>query len=634
MNLVTLEKVSKHFSERPLLEEASLLINADDRIGLIGANGSGKTTLLRLIAGLEPPESGQITVWGGVRIQYLSQEPELDDKLTVLDQLFHSDSPPLQRLTAYRQTARQLEAEPHNVALQNRLTNLTDELERTGGWTAEAKAKAILTRLEMADFDALVGSLSGGQRKRVALARALLDPADLLLLDEPTNHIDADAISWLEEYLLTLPTALLLVTHDRYFLDRVANRIVEIDRRELVSYPGNYSAYLRLSTARQERLAAGESKRQALLRRELEWLRRGAMARSTKQKARKQRIEELQQLSYDRGEQAVVMALAGRRLGKQVLTATGLSKAFGDNLLFKDVDFSLTPGERIGIIGPNGVGKSTFLDILAGQVSPDSGEVNWGETVQLAYYDQLSRQLPLNRKVIDFINEKAPLIRTPDGRRLEAAQMLEWFLFPRPQQQAQIGSLSGGERRRLYLLYNLLLQPNVLLLDEPTNDLDIQTLTVLEEFLDHFQGCLLVVSHDRYFLDRTVDYLAVFENGRFSPRYPAPYDNYRQLRQAEAAERQLQPSEAKSLSRPDERRPAPGALRERQGLSWKESRELETLERTIAALEEKRDVIQTAINQSGADYEQLNQLAGKLATIEEELETAVDRWLALEELRH
>jgi ABC transport system ATP-binding/permease protein len=627
MNLVTLEKISKHFSERPLLEEASLLINDNDRIGLIGPNGSGKTTLLRLIAGLEPPENGQVIVWGGVRIQYLAQEPELNDALTVLDQLFQSDSPQLQRLAAYRQAARQLERDPENKTWQTRLTDLANELEHTGGWAAEANAKAILTQLGMADFDVLVGSLSGGQRKRVALARALLDPADLLILDEPTNHIDADAINWLEEYLLGLPAALLMVTHDRYFLDRVANRIVEIDRRELVSYPGNYSAYLTLRAERQERLTAAETKRQALLRRELEWLRRGAMARSTKQKARKQRIEEMQQIGQDRGDQTVAMALAGRRLGKRVLEATNISKAFGDNVLFQNIDFSLTPGERIGIIGPNGVGKSSFLDILAGHLAPDSGQVTWGETVRLAYYDQLSRDLPLERRVIDFINEKAPLIRTNDGRRLEAAQMLEWFLFPRPQQQALIGSLSGGERRRLYLLYALVLQPNVLLLDEPTNDLDIQTLTALEEFLDHFQGCLLAVSHDRYFLDRTVDYLAVFEDGRFSPRYPAPYENYRRLREEQAA--------AAVAAAPSPIKAARTAVvANRSSLTWKESRELETLERTIAALEEKRDVVQTAINNSGANYQQLNQLAEKLAQLEGELDTAVNRWLELEERRN
>jgi ABC transport system ATP-binding/permease protein len=628
MNLVTLENVSKHFSERPLLEDANLLINNNDRIGLIGTNGSGKTTLLRMIAGLEPPESGQITVWGGVRIQYLSQEPELNDELTVLDQLFQSESPQLQRLAAYRQTARQLEREPENAVWQTRLSDLAHELEQSGGWAAEANAKAILTRLGMSNFDALIGTLSGGQRKRVALARALLDPADLLILDEPTNHIDADAIDWLEQYLVGLSCALLMVTHDRYFLDRVANRIVEIDRRELVAYPGNYSAYLQLSDERQERLASGEAKRQAMLRRELEWLRRGAMARSTKQKARKQRVEEMQQISYDKGEQTVAMVLAGRRLGRRVLEATNLSKAYGDNVLFQNVDFSLAPGDRIGVIGPNGAGKSSFLDILAGHLAPDSGQVSWGETVHLAYYDQMSRNLPLDKKVIDFINEKAALIRTNDGRRIEAAQMLEWFLFPRPQQQAYIGSLSGGERRRLYLLYNLALQPNVLLLDEPTNDLDIQTLTVLEQFLDHFQGCLVVVSHDRYFLDRTVDFLALFEDGRFSPRYPGPYDNYRRIRAEEKEATAVVPPPP-----PKATRPTPPTTAVPTTLTWKERRELEALERTISALEEKRDVIEAAINDSGMDYQQLNQLAVKLAQLEGELDTAVNRWLELEEIR-
>jgi ABC transport system ATP-binding/permease protein len=517
MNLVTLDNVKKQYSERVLLDGVDLLINAGDRIGLIGVNGSGKTTLLRIIAGLEPVDSGQVTVWGGVRIQYLPQEPRLEDSFTVLEQLFAGDAAPIRLLRDYEWVSRQLQQQPTDQALQAQFSALTAEMDRTGGWAAEAQVKAILTRLGITDFAAPLTALSGGERKRVALAQALIDPADLLILDEPTNHIDADTIAWLETYLMNAPGALLMVTHDRYFLDRIANRIVDLDRRRLVNYPGNYQRYLEQRAAREANLATAEQKRQGILRRELEWLRRGAMARTTKQKARKQRIEELQQIRYDLGEERLLMALTSRRLGKQVLTVRGVSKRYDDLQLFEGVDFELAPGDRVGMIGPNGAGKSTFLDILAGYVAPDAGEVRWGETVRLGYYDQQSRGLVDQMKVIDFINERAPLVRTPDGTRVEAAQMLEWFLFPRPQQQAQIGALSGGERRRLYLLSVLVHQPNVLLLDEPTNDLDVPTLAVLESFLDRFEGVLLVVSHDRYFLDRTVDYLAVFENGRFSP---------------------------------------------------------------------------------------------------------------------
>lgn len=628
MNLVTLQDISKQYSERQLLDCVNLQINKGDRIGLIGVNGSGKTTLLRLIAGLEPPDTGSVRVWGEVRIQYLPQEPVLDESLTVQEQLFDSDLPQIRLLRDYEWTARQLQQDPTSPEWQERLAALSDQMEQTNGWETEAKIKAILTQLGITDFAASIGALSGGQRKRVALARALIDRADLLILDEPTNHIDAEAIAWLEDYLATEPGALLMVTHDRYFLERVVNRIVELDRRQLTSYPGNYSRYLELSADRQEQLIAAEAKRRNLLRRELEWLRRGAKARSTKQKARKQRVEELQQINYDQ-ENQVSIALARRRLGKKVLWVQQLGKTFAGQSLFQDVDFSLEPGDRVGIIGPNGTGKSTFLDILAGKVAPDTGSIEWGETVRLGYYDQQSSSLVESLRVIDFIEEEAPLIQTKDGRRISAFQMLEWFLFPRPQQQAKISSLSGGERRRLYLLYVLIHQPNVLFLDEPTNDLDIQTLTVLEEFLDHFQGSLVVVSHDRYFLDRTVNYLISFEEGRIGDRYPAPFSTYQQLR-AEEAQATLtvgQRANAASAKGDEPRRRS----RPRK-LTWNEQRELERLEADVEALEAKRAQLQTDINNSGADYLKLQALAKELQELEATLEAATIRWLELSEI--
>jgi ATP-binding cassette subfamily F protein uup len=635
MNLVTLENVGKQYSERPLLENANLLINTGDRIGLIGVNGSGKTTLLRIIAQEESPDVGTVTIWGGVRIQYLSQNPPLNDEFTVLEQLFDSDSPQVRLLKLYERVSLRLRERPSDPELQSQLANLTSEMERTNGWAAEANVKAILTQLGITDFEALIGTLSGGQRKRVALARALIDPADLLILDEPTNHIDADTVAWLEEYIAKTAASsslgagsLLLVTHDRYFLDRVANRIIEIDRRELVSYPGNYSHYLESQGERHERLAGAEEKRRQLLKRELAWLHRTPMARGTKQKARIQRIEEMQQIEYDSGDNQVVIALASRRLGKRVLEAHDLAKSYGDLHLFQDVNFDLIQGDRIGIIGPNGAGKSTLLDILAGDLEPDAGEVKWGETVKVGYYDQQSRALDpaiaKNMRVIDFINERTPLIQTDDGRRIEAPQMLEWFLFTRPQQQARISSLSGGERRRLYLLSILVTQPNVLLLDEPTNDLDIQTLNVLEQFMDHFKGCLIVVSHDRYFLDRTVDFLATFENGSFSPRYPAPYDAYQERRQAEIAEKVVVKKTAVPPPRPRTDQP--------RKLSWHEKKELEGLNGRIETLETEQTQLQEAINNIGSDYERLNELAAQLQTVEAELENIMERWLELSEI--
>jgi ATP-binding cassette subfamily F protein uup len=622
MNLISLEGVSKQYSERQLLDGVNLLVNEGDRIGLIGLNGSGKSTLLRLVAGLEAPDAGNVAMRGGSRIQYLPQEPPLDESLTVLAQLFDSDSPQVRLLRDYEWASQQLQQQPDNLYWQEQLGALSNQMEHSGGWSAEANVKAILTRLGITDFAAPIASLSGGQRKRVALARALIDRADLLILDEPTNHIDAETIAWLEAYLLAQPGALLMVTHDRYFLDRVVNRIVELDRRQLVSYPGNYSRYLELSAVRQENLLAAEGKRQNLLRRELEWLRRGAQARSTKQKARQQRVEELQQLTFDRGDQTVSMALAGRRLGKKVLQAAHLSKSFDDRLLFRGVNFYLETSDRIGIIGPNGAGKSTLLNILAGKITADSGTIEWGETVQLGYYDQQSSGLDESQRVIDFIENEAPLIRTKDGAVISAFQMLEWFLFPRPQQYAYIGTLSGGERRRLYLLYKLIHQPNVLLLDEPTNDLDIQTLTVLEEFLDHFQGCLVVVSHDRYFLDRTVDFLVSFEEGQVSARYPAPFETYARLRAEES-----QPATERRPETPLDRK-AGNKARPRK-LTWKEQQELQSLEARIEVLEAQKATFQADLNASGSDYVRLQTLAEQLEAVETELEIVEERWLEL-----
>ena len=629
MNFVTLENVSKQYSERVLLENASLLINDGDRIGLIGPNGSGKTTLLRLLAGIEGVDAGQITIWGHVRIQFLPQDPDLDPELTVLETVFHSDAPLMRVLRDYEAASERLQKNPADARLQMAFAEATAVMDRSNGWAAEAIAKTILTKLGITQFDDKIGTLSGGQHKRVALAHALIAPADLLILDEPTNHIDADTIAWLEEYLKSRSGALLMVTHDRYFLDRVVNRIVDLDRRQLVSYAGNYGRYLEKAADRHDQLAAGEKKRQALLRRELEWLSRSPAARSTKQKARKQRVEEMQVLRHDRREAQIAISLASRRLGKRVLEARGLGKTFGDLNLFHDLDFELAPGDRVGILGPNGAGKSTLLNILAGKLPPDSGTVAWGETVELGYYDQLSGGLRDDQRVFDYIADAAPLIKNADGFRIDAAQMLEWFLFSRAEQQTYIGSLSGGERRRLYLLHMLVRQPNVLFLDEPTNDLDIETLAVLEQFLDHFQGCLVVVSHDRYFLDRNVDFLVSFEDGVLGTRFPSPYETYRRLlnaeREVESAERGVGSAERQSpvsnLQSPVSRK-----------LTWKEKQEMTAVEAQLAALETRIPDIEAAINNAGSDYTRLQALSDELTAVRAALETAETRWLELSEI--
>ncbi len=625
MNLIRLDNLTHHYSDRILFDSVNLLINEGDRIGLIGRNGSGKTSLLRLIAGLETPVAGEITVWGSVRVQYLPQEPDLPLQTSVLDYIFQGDAPQLQLLRQYETVSEALQQAPANAELQAQFATITQEMDRTHSWQAEAEAKAVLTRLGITTFQAKLGTLSGGQQKRVALARGLINPGDLLILDEPTNHIDAETVSWLEQFLLTMPGALLMVTHDRYFLDRVVNKIVELDRRALVSYSGNYGRYLEQRATREDQLKTAETKRQALLRQELAWLHRGAQSRTTKQKARIQRVNELQTIEYDKGDQRVALALASRRLGKRVLEATNLSKAYGDLTLFRNLDLQLDPGDRIGIIGPNGVGKSTLLDMLAGKTSPDSGQIIWGDTVELGYYDQQSEDLQDDKTLLDYISDIAPLIRTADGERVEAAQMLEWFLFTRPEQRAKIGSLSGGERRRLYLLRTLVSQPNVLFLDEPTNDLDVQTLTVLEQFLDQFEGALVVVSHDRYFLDRNVDFLLSFEEGVLGTRYPAPYETYQRLRQQETGVTEFP------------QKPSPPAAAQKgngrsRKLTWKEQRELEAVEASIETLTDQAATLAAQINEIGSDYARLQPLVDALEQTKAALETAEFRWLELTEI--
>lgn len=629
MNLITADNISKHLGERQLLEDASLLINAGDRIGLIGVNGSGKSTLLRLLAQIDAPDTGSITVWGGVRIEYLSQEPELDETQTVLGVVAGSDSPQMALRRQYDQVAENLGRHPADELLQAEFARLGAEMERLGGWAAEANAKAILSRLGVSEYEKPVPELSGGQRKRVALARALIHRADVLMLDEPTNHLDAETIVWLEDYVREMPGALLVVTHDRYFLDRVVNRIVELDRRQLSSYPGNYSAYLEQRTRRLEQLAALEQKRQKLLTRELEWVRRSPMARGTKQKARKQRVEELLQLRYDSGDETVYMALGGRRLGNKALKAIGVTKRYETDTVVDDVSIELEPGARLGILGPNGAGKSTLLDMLAGKIAPDAGRVHWGETVHIGYYDQLGEDLDDSMRILEFIEEQAALVRTDTGDRVEAAKMLEWFLFPRAMQRARIGSLSGGERRRLYLLRTLVHRPNVLILDEPTNDLDIQTLNVLEEFLDRFAGCLLVVSHDRYFLDRTVDFLRYMEDGELGPQYPGPYATFSRLRGLEDAAK----SEDASVSTESRIvKSTQATIPTVRKLTWSEQRELESLESRIQALEADKAELMDQMAEAAADYVALQRMAERVDLIDSELAAAEERWLELSEI--
>jgi ATP-binding cassette subfamily F protein uup len=634
MTLLSVENISKQYSEKPLFAQVSFGIEAGERVGIIGVNGSGKSTLLRVLAGNEPPDSGRVALARGSQVAYLPQNPTFEEGMSVLEAVFRADTPMTQVLRDYEQTTQALAHTPDDADLLARLDTLTTQMDALNAWDTETAAHAILSRLGLADqMERRVDVLSGGQRKRVALAQALLAQPDLLICDEPTNHIDTETIAWLETYFARSTLALLLVTHDRYFLDRVVGRMIEIDNGTTYTYTGNYTSFLEQKAARQEQAAATEEARQNLLRKELAWLRRGARARSTKQKAHVQRIEALQEQDPETSRPGLSIDAGSRRIGKRVLELEHVSKGYRDQPLFNDVSLSLRKDDRIGIIGPNGSGKTTLLNLIAGRIAPDSGQLIIGETVHMAYYDQESAGLDESQRVIDYIREAAEMVRGAEGQ-VSASQMLERFLFPPAAQWALISTLSGGERRRLYLLRTLMFAPNVLLLDEPTNDLDIQTLTVLEDYLDTFKGAVIVVSHDRYFLDRSVQRLLAFnrdEPGQVR-EYPGGYSTYAEFRQreeAEAAEHARAKEARRPAARPAPRTPEPEGPRR---LSYRERRELSTLEGRIEKLEAQKTSLSEQINQAGDDYQRYEALAAELAALDAELEAAVERWAELAEL--
>ncbi len=628
MNILTAEQLTKSVGEKVLFDQISFHIAEQQRIGLIGVNGTGKSTLLKIVAGIEQPDSGKVIHANRFHVEYLPQQPEFEDNSTVLEQVFYGDSPLMQLLRQYEQALADLQLQPEDKKSQARLFALQSRMDAADAWEANTQAKAILSRLGIRDFTQPIGQLSGGQRKRVALARALIQPADLLILDEPTNHLDHDTVEWLEEYLSKYKGALLLVTHDRYFLDRVTNRNFELDRGKLYSYEGNYAAFLEKKAEREENEAAVESKRQNLLRRELAWLRRGAKARTTKQKARVQRVEELRDRKVDGPAEKLDIALAGSRLGKKVLEIENVTKRFGDRTLIHDFSFIVQPGDRVGIIGPNGSGKSTLLNMLAGRIQPDSGTIQTGQTVKLAYYTQDSVDMNESLRAIDYVKEAAEVIRTSDGHSITASQMMERFLFPPAIQWAPISKLSGGEKRRLYLLRTLMGEPNVLFLDEPTNDLDIQTLSILEDYLEQFPGAVITVSHDRYFLDRTVDELLAFEGEGVVRLFTGNYSEYLEKRREELAlEAEAARQKPETIST-ESRSSGRGGNRTRK-LSYKDQKEWEEIEGKIAALEARGAQLKEEIAKAGSDFEKAQKLYEEEQQVSADLEQAIERWAEL-----
>ncbi|PMB34733.1 multidrug ABC transporter ATP-binding protein [Fischerella thermalis BR2B] len=639
MSLVTLQSVQKDFGIKEILRNASFSLDANDKVGLIGTNGSGKSTLLKMIAGLEPIDGGQILVNSGAKIIYLPQQPDLDENHTVLEQVFADSGENMALVREYEEISDKLAHYPEDNQLMSRLSVVMQRMDATGAWELETNAKIILSKLGITDFNATVGTLSGGYRKRIALATALLSEPDLLLMDEPTNHLDANSVEWLQSYLHRYRGALLLITHDRYFLDRVTNRIIEIDRGDIYTYSGNYSYYLEKKAEAEESAVSSQRKFQGILRRELEWLKRGPKARSTKQKARIDRIRDMQATEFKQAQGKVDIATASRRIGKKVIKLNNISKGYGDHTLIKDFTYEFSPEDRIGIIGGNGAGKSTLMDIITGRVQPDAGSVDIGATIHIGYFDQHSEELLTalneNQRVIDYIKEEGEYVKIADGTKITASQMLERFLFPGNQRYAPIHKLSGGEKRRLFLLRVLMSAPNVLILDEPTNDLDVQTLAVLEEYLEDFNGCVIVVSHDRYFLDRTVDTIFALEEGGVIRQYPGNYSVYLDYKKAEE-EKQQATINPKEKPKNQQTQPAESQAKEaakKKRLSTWERREFEQLEDKIAQLEaEKAEAEKAMANVPAGNYTQVQKLYEQVEALKQAIDQATERWLELAEI--
>lgn len=641
MSIFTLQSVKKDFGIKEILIDASFSLDTTDKVGLIGPNGSGKSTLLKMIAGLEPIDGGQLIVNPGARVVYLPQQPNLDENHTVLEQVFADSGEQMALVREYEELSHKLAHNSDNRQLMARLSSVTQRMETTGAWQLETKAKIILSQLGIEDFDARIGNLSGGYRKRIALAAALLSDPDVLLMDEPTNHLDADSVEWLQNYLNGFRGALLLITHDRYFLDRVTNRIIEIDRGDLYTYSGNYSYYLEKKAQSEEAAVSQQRKHQGVLRRELEWLKRGPKARSTKQKARIDRIHEMQGTEFKQAQAKVEISTPGRRIGKKVIELNHISKAYDGRTLIKDFTYEFSPDDRVGIIGGNGAGKSTLMDMITERIQPDSGSVVIGGTIHIGYFDQHSDDLldALNeeQRVIEYLKEVAEYVKTADGTLITASQMLERFLFPGNQQYSPISKLSGGEKRRLFLLRVLMSAPNVLILDEPTNDLDVQTLSVLEEYLEDFNGCVIAVSHDRYFLDRTVEKILAFESEGEIRQYPGNYSVYLDYKQAvseaQTAQQNLKVQEQKDDSSQPETSEKQSSRNGKRRLSNWEKREFEELEGKIAQLEaEKAEKEKALYTASPGKVTQVQDLYQQLEVLTQAIDRATERWLELAEM--
>ncbi|MCC3377122.1 ABC-F family ATP-binding cassette domain-containing protein [Cohnella sp. REN36] len=630
MHLMSIEHITKSYGDKVLFEDVTFGVQEGDKIGIIGVNGTGKSTLLKVIAGVEPPDAGNVAVGGRVIVRMLAQDPAFAPGETALAHVLGGDSPQLAAVRGYAAALEALALKPEDDALQAKLIAANQRMDELDAWTLETEAKSALSKLGIRDYDAQVETLSGGQRKRVAMAAALLQPSDVLILDEPTNHIDNESVAWLESMLQKRRGALLMITHDRYFLDRVSNRVLELDRGRAYFYEANYSRFLELKLEREEREAASEAKRKNLLRNELAWIRRGAQARSTKQKARIDRYEALKAQAPKSSAGKLDVSVASSRLGRKIVELDAVSKGYGNRTLIRDFSYVAVPEDRVGIVGRNGTGKSTLLKLIAGRLAPDAGSVTLGETVRLGWFSQEHEEMDENLRVIEYIREGAEQIRTAEGDTISAGQMLERFLFPPAAQWTPISRLSGGEKRRLQLLRVLVDAPNVLLLDEPTNDLDIATLSVLEDYLDDFPGVVFVVSHDRYFLDRTVDRIFAFEGDGVVLEHTGNYSEYqadaerRQALEAAAEAAKAKPAPASAPAADDKARPAK--------MSYKDQKDFEQIDGWIAEAEDALARVADQMDTAASDSARLQELMAEQHKLEAKLDQLLERWTELNEL--
>lgn len=629
MNLLNVENISKTYSEKILLNNVSFGINEGDKIGIIGLNGSGKSTLLKIVTGKDEFFDGLITKGKGVRVEYLEQNSEFDSNATVLQQIFKGDTPEMKLLMEYEELLEKVSSNSFNEEDNNKLIKIQEKIDTLNLWNLESEVKVILNKLGITDYTMKMGTLSGGQKKRVFLASALIKPCELLVLDEPTNHLDSDSIEWLEEYLNSRKGALLMITHDRYFLDRVSNKILELDRGNIYQYLGNYSDFLEKKAERLEIEAASEEKRQKLIIKELQWVRRGAKARTTKQKARLQRFDDLVNQDYIAPKPSLEMSFIGTRLGKKIIELHDISKSYGEKNLINKFNYTILKEDRIGIIGDNGVGKTTLLNIIKGSINPDNGDREVGETVKIATFTQDDSHMDLSMKAIDYIKEGGEWIPTDDGSKISASQLAERFLFDGTMQYTMIEKLSGGERRRLHLLRVLMEAPNVLILDEPTNDLDIETLKILEDFIDEFVGVVIVVSHDRYFLDRICNKIFSFENKGLINIYNGNYSDYlinkeiKFLKEKEEQSSKDDNTKKKEYVKNKDERPK---------FTFKEQKEFENIYNDIEAVEMKIAEIEEEMNKNSSSYGLLNELDQEKTKLEEELLEKYERQEYLEDI--